>query len=211
MRGHVRKRGNKWAIVLDIGPDPETGKRRQRWHSGFERRRDAERELADLLSKRQRDEYVEPSTLALGAFLTNQWLPSIRASVREGTFESYARNIRAHLVPRLGEVQVQALTPARLNSFYADLLTDGRNDGNGCALGPDRPLRPHDPAARAGRRCPLASRDAQCRGPGDPPTPKAAQPKTMATWTAQPTKPTGRDYTALHEWLLEHPEPPRNG
>ena len=26
MKGHIRKRGNKYCIVIDIGPDPETGK-----------------------------------------------------------------------------------------------------------------------------------------------------------------------------------------
>lgn len=35
MKGHIRKRGNKYCIVIDIGPDPETGKRRQKWFSGY--------------------------------------------------------------------------------------------------------------------------------------------------------------------------------
>ena len=26
MKGHIRKRGNKYCIVIDIGADPETGK-----------------------------------------------------------------------------------------------------------------------------------------------------------------------------------------
>ncbi|SCL96098.1 Uncharacterized protein BC88300_02595 [Bacillus cytotoxicus] len=28
MKGHIQKRGTKWCIVVDIRPDPETGKRR---------------------------------------------------------------------------------------------------------------------------------------------------------------------------------------
>lgn len=35
MKGHIRKRGTKWSIIIDIGPDPETGKRRQKWFSGY--------------------------------------------------------------------------------------------------------------------------------------------------------------------------------
>jgi Arm DNA-binding domain len=34
MRGRVRKRGSRWAVVYDEGRD-EDGKRRQRWHGGF--------------------------------------------------------------------------------------------------------------------------------------------------------------------------------
>lgn len=30
MKGHVRKRSNKWSIVVDIGRDEATGKRRQK-------------------------------------------------------------------------------------------------------------------------------------------------------------------------------------
>ncbi|WP_372343030.1 MULTISPECIES: Arm DNA-binding domain-containing protein [Bacillus cereus group] len=33
MKGHIRKRGTKWCIIVDIGADPETGKRRQKWLS----------------------------------------------------------------------------------------------------------------------------------------------------------------------------------
>ena len=33
MRGHIGERSpGQWAIVLDVG-DPETGKRRRKWHS----------------------------------------------------------------------------------------------------------------------------------------------------------------------------------
>lgn len=35
MKGHVRKRGSKWCFVLDLGKDETTGKRQQKWFSGF--------------------------------------------------------------------------------------------------------------------------------------------------------------------------------
>ncbi|WP_206772539.1 MULTISPECIES: Arm DNA-binding domain-containing protein [Bacillus cereus group] len=33
MKGRIRKRGPKWYIIVNIGADPETGKRRQKWLS----------------------------------------------------------------------------------------------------------------------------------------------------------------------------------
>ena len=30
MKGHIRKRGNRWNIVVDAGGHPETGRRRQK-------------------------------------------------------------------------------------------------------------------------------------------------------------------------------------
>ncbi len=49
MRGHVRKRGKLWAFVVELDRDSVTGKRRQRWVSGFSTRAEAERELRKRL------------------------------------------------------------------------------------------------------------------------------------------------------------------
>jgi len=40
MRGHIRKRGKSWAVVVDVGRD-ESGRRYQRWHGGFTTKREA--------------------------------------------------------------------------------------------------------------------------------------------------------------------------
>ena len=42
MRGSVVKRGTTWSFVVDVGRDPGTGRRRQRWKGGFATKRDAE-------------------------------------------------------------------------------------------------------------------------------------------------------------------------
>ena len=50
MRGHITKRGKySWTIVLDLGRDSATGKRRQQWVSIKGTKKDAERRLAELL------------------------------------------------------------------------------------------------------------------------------------------------------------------
>jgi hypothetical protein len=48
MRGRVRKRGSRWAVVYDEGRD-EDGKRRQRWHGGFATRKEAQAFLTSTL------------------------------------------------------------------------------------------------------------------------------------------------------------------
>jgi integrase len=201
VRGHVRKRGRKWSIVLDVGTD-EHGKRKQRWHSGFERRRDAERALADLLAKQQRGEYVEPSRLSVGGFLEEEWLPSIRPSVREGTFESYSRNVRVHIVSQLGDVPIQQLPPARLNAFYSDLLAGTHRR----RLSPRTVRYIHTiirRALQAAVRWGYVTRNVADHA--DPPSPKAARPRPVKTWSAEEL---GRFLTAVRDdrlyplWVL---------
>ena len=184
MRGHVRKRGATWAVVVDIGRDPQTGKRRQKWHSGFRTRKEADRALNDILTRLERGTFVTPSRRTLTAFL-EEWLPASRIQLRESTHESYARNIRVHVLPRLGGVELQRLTPVALNAFYAELLAQGRADGKG-GLAP-RTVRYihtilHAALADAVRWNLLT------RNPADqatPPTSRAAQSAEMKTWTAE--------------------------
>jgi len=128
VKGHVRKRGKGWAFVVDVPAGPE-GKRRQRWRSGFTTRREAERALAETIGQVHRGEYVERSRLTLGAFLSDEWLPAIRASVRPSTRSSYSMIVRTHIAQRIGGVPLQALQPSHLNAMYAELLAGGRRDG----------------------------------------------------------------------------------
>ena len=50
-RGHIRQRGTNWAVIIDHGRD-ENGKRKQKWHSGYRTRGEAER-APDRLPGRQ--------------------------------------------------------------------------------------------------------------------------------------------------------------
>lgn len=129
MRGHIRKRGKKWAVVVDVGRH-EDGQRRQKWQGGFATRRDAQQALTVILGHLQQGSYIEPSKQTLAVFL-GEWLASIRASVRPSTFVGYKMLTEAHILPALGGILVQRLTASHLNSFYADLLENGRRDGRG--------------------------------------------------------------------------------
>lgn len=132
MRGHVRRRGNSWAVVVDVGRDAD-GKRKQKWSGGFRRRKDAERALSDTLSRLDGGAYVEPHKITVGDYLTGQWLPAMQTQVQQSTLESYARNVRGHVLPQLGPVPLQRLTGDQLSTLYAQLLIDGRRDGQGLA------------------------------------------------------------------------------
>lgn len=183
MRGHIRKRGATWAYVIEIGRHPDTGRRRQKWRSGFRTRKEAERALAEELGRINRGEYVEPSTQTLEEYLTD-WCKAIAARVRASTFESYDRNLRVHVLPHLGEARLQSLTAAHLNALYATLLTSGRADGKG-GLSPRTVRYIHVILHRALRDA--VKWNLLTRNPADsadPPSPTAARAPEMRTWTA---------------------------
>jgi len=55
MRGRVfRRDGKKWALTVDVGVDPSTGRRRQQMKSGFATRKEAEQSLREMLQSVER-------------------------------------------------------------------------------------------------------------------------------------------------------------
>ena len=73
MRGHIRERSaGHWAIVLDVR-DPESGRRRRKWHSFSGTKREAQVECARLISEITRETHIDPTRLTIAAFL-DQWL-----------------------------------------------------------------------------------------------------------------------------------------
>ena len=135
MRGSVVKRGNGYSIVVELERDPITGKRRQKWHSGFRTKRDAERALSDLVGSVHAGTYVEPTKQTLGEYI-REWLVAVKPTIRPSTHHSYGRNLQLHVLPLLGAVQLRRIDAGMLNGAYASLLADGRKNYAAGGLSP---------------------------------------------------------------------------
>jgi integrase len=133
MRGSVYKRGSTWTWHVDVGVDPVTGRRRQQTKGGFKTKRECQAALNDALAALRAGTFVEPSKRTLESFLVGEWLPAVR-NLRPSTFSNYRTHIRTWVLPALGPIPLQQLSPTQLNAFYQALLTDGRlRDGQGMA------------------------------------------------------------------------------
>lgn len=129
MRGHVRKRGNAWYVVVDL-PRSIDGKRQQKWHSGFRNKRDADKAVTEILSRLDQGTYVVPTRQTLAEFL-DEWLAATKPTIRPSTYATYESLVRTQVNPHIGSVPLQTLNAGRLNAFYAELLASGRRDGKG--------------------------------------------------------------------------------
>jgi integrase len=134
MRGHIVKRyknSNSWNIVLNLGRDPQTGKRRQQWITVKGTKKDAERQLMAELARLDSGTYVKPNKLTLGAYL-EQWLDDYaRLNVRPRTYERYCEIVRKYLVPALGSIPLTELKPHHVQSYYSKALVSGSRTGKG--------------------------------------------------------------------------------
>ena len=128
-RGSLRKRSKvSWSIILDLGyeRDSVTGKRRrrQKWMTVRGTKRQAEKKLAELLHKVNRNEFIEPSKITVGEWL-DYWLEHrIKPRRRIGTYEAYEGILRSHLKPTIGLVRLQELSFTHLEAYYKEKAAD---------------------------------------------------------------------------------------
>jgi integrase len=132
MKGHIRQRSKgSWTIVVDIGKNPVTGKRRQQWQTIKGTKRDAERELRKLLESLEAGSYIKPTRLTLGEWLNRWWQSYVSTHTSPRTADSYRAQLLAHIIPSLGGISLRHLQPQQLQSYYAEMLSNGRMDGKG--------------------------------------------------------------------------------
>jgi integrase len=130
MKGHIRERSpGNWAIVIDVR-DPETGKRRRKWHSFKGTKREAQIESSRLISAISGGAYIEPARMTVGQFL-DRWLEHIKPRVSPRTHERYGEIVRKNLNPLLGAVVLMKLRPMQISDAYTKALSGGRRDGTG--------------------------------------------------------------------------------
>lgn len=100
-------------------PDPMTGNRRWRNVGTFPTKREAEKAERDALTLRDKGTLVDPSTTTVSEVLAD-WLRSKAGAISANSYHDYETIVRLHIVPALGSVRAQALTPERLQRQYDD-------------------------------------------------------------------------------------------
>jgi integrase len=131
MTGSLKQRSDgSWTIILYLGRDPRTGRKKQKWITIRGNKRDAQRELNRLVHELNTGTYVEPSRDTLASFLS-RWLDMLKPSLAGKTHERYAEIVNIHLIPALGGISLSKLQPMHIQPYYSQALDTGRKDGNG--------------------------------------------------------------------------------
>jgi integrase len=128
MRGHIRKRGkgSSWEVKIDL---PTTTSERRKTHYCTVRgsRKDAERELARLISAAHDGTLPEPNRITVADYLTN-WLDGAHGLAAK-TKERYLALTQQQIIPHLGNIALQKLRPAHIADWHSKLLREGGKDG----------------------------------------------------------------------------------
>lgn len=127
MSGSVTRSGDGWQYVIDAGLDAN-GRRRQHRRRGFATRKLAQAAMVEAQNAALHGELVSCGRRTVAEYL-EQWLAAVQASLEPAGFTNYRTCLTLYVLPRLGHVQLAALTPLTLSSLCADLLKAGGRGG----------------------------------------------------------------------------------
>jgi integrase len=118
-----------WSFVVDAGPDPKTGNRRQARRKGFPTKHAAQEELDKLRRSVTTQTFVAPAKQTLGEYL-DEWVRGLSNQVRPSTADGY-RRVLLYVPATLRSKRLDRVTAADLDGLYGDLLASGMRQREG--------------------------------------------------------------------------------
>lgn len=103
------------------GPLDDIVARRERWVGSFARLKDAQAKGNEALVASTHGEFVEGSKITVGQHFKS-WADAL--TVKPSTALSYRGHIDKYIVPKLGYLRLQALTPRHVDRFYQELAKE---------------------------------------------------------------------------------------
>ena len=166
----------------------ETEERRRETKAGFSTQKECQQAMNKLLVAVGEQSYAVPTKASVKDYLTKEWLPAVRATIRPTTYNSYVQHVECHIAPHIGSVKLQKLSGSQVNALYAKLAYTGRKDGK-TGLSP---MTIHHVHSCLHKACKDAVRWGHIsRNPldaADPPRKKGDGTREMQTWTKEQLK-----------------------
>ena len=166
----------------------ETEERRRETKAGFGTQKECQQAMNKLLVSVEQHNYTAPSKASVRQYLTKEWLPAVKATIRPSTYNSYVQHVECHIAPYIGSVKLAKLSGSQVNALYAKLAESGKADGKkGLSA-----MTIHHVHSCLHKACKDAVRWGHIqRNPldaADPPRKKGDGTREMRTWTKEQLK-----------------------
>ncbi len=116
----IKKRNNKYVVIYDYSD--ETGKRKQKWET-FRDKPAAQKFKAEVEFKKTQSTFVSPSAQKVKDFLEEWANVHAKSHWQYNTYTGAISMIRNHIVPIIGDMELQKVTPRDIEMLYDFLRT----------------------------------------------------------------------------------------
>jgi len=126
-RGHgegsiYQRKDGRWGATISL----ENGKRKTLY--GKTRKEVADKLNTALQEQKQGLLITGPSQTV--ANYLQYWLEKVhKTTIKESTYALYRRNLKNHIIPALGHIQLQKLTADQVQAFYSEMASKGLSSG----------------------------------------------------------------------------------
>jgi len=125
MRGSIQQRGkNTWRLRYDGPPTPD-GKRKILSETVHGPKKDAGVALRDRLTALETGRHVSKNRETVAQFMESWLTNHAQSHTKPRTFMGYKQKVRAYIIPCLGGVQIQKLTPRHVQDLHQWILAKG--------------------------------------------------------------------------------------
>lgn len=114
---HMKKIQNgKWRIVIEVGRDPQTGKRKRVSKTVNGPKWQAEEVMHDMVDRYNKGDYIHNNHVKVGEYLFS-WIERHKHKIQETTYNSYMDMIKKHLEPAFRNIRLQELRPSHIYEY----------------------------------------------------------------------------------------------
>lgn len=140
MRGHIRKKGKNYYVVLELSP--VDGERQQKTLSVRKelnlnrpaKWKEADSLLTVKLKELNEGKYFEPATFSLEEYIEIWMSDYVELNCKPKTIEFYRHLSEKHVIPAIGSIPLSQLKPAHIQKMVTVKSTGGRLDGKSGGL-----------------------------------------------------------------------------
>ena len=126
-RGSIEKyqgnNGISWHIRICVGYNDKGDPIQQR-HTEYGTKRDAEAKMRELLQQLDKGAYIKPNKITISEYIP-KWYETHRRGLSPTTDRRYRDYINTHILPRLGNIDLQKLTTIQVQEFINYMLERG--------------------------------------------------------------------------------------
>ncbi|OMD35136.1 MULTISPECIES: site-specific integrase [Paenibacillus] len=122
MAGSITKVGTKFRVTFDFGTDSK-GKRIRKYTSASSEA-EAKKLLNEFEYNQQRNLLVQTTKMTFSEFLEHWIEKYVKYNCEETTIYGYRNIIFKHIIPFLGNFELQKLQPAHIQQYYKYLMDD---------------------------------------------------------------------------------------
>ena len=128
MSGNIRSKSTKngktkYQVTIEKGIDSKGVRLRE--YKNFDTKKEAQRYLTEKVNELNKGLYIEPTKITVAEGLS-QWLETaVKPNLEPTTIRGYSVNVDRHIVPYIGNVELQKLTALMIQNLYGELKTKG--------------------------------------------------------------------------------------